>query len=339
MAETIPLYVWYTRGDAIESEHQAAVAVVDGGGRLVAAAGDPNRFAYFRSSAKPFQAIPLVESGAADAFGFTEAELAFCCSSHHAQAYQQEAVVAMLEKIGASTDLLQCGAAPPLDAAELGRVSLGLDAPSPLQNCCSGKHTGMLATCLHLGYPTDSYLSPEHPLQVQIRTIVAEAMQVDADSIALAADGCSLPTFGAKVSDFARSYVALAAPGKSASKSVRAYESAIVRLRNAMARNPENISGKGELDCELMRLANGKVVAKLGAEGLLCVAVPEREIGFAIRMYDGTYRGLNLLAVSVLDQLNLVEPDAIEAMRSKLVQPVTNANGWTVGDVKTNLAL
>lgn len=339
MEHTDPLYVWYTRGDAIESEHQAALVVADPQGNLVATAGDPERFAYFRSSAKPFQAIPLVESGAADAFSFTESELAFCCSSHFGQADQQQAVTAMLAKIGASPALLQCGAAPPLDPTELGRLSLGLVVSTPLQNCCSGKHTGMLATCLHLGYPTDTYLSPGHRLQEQILQIVADAMHVAPSSIAIAADGCSLPTYGASLSSFARSYAALAAPEKSPSAAVRAHGPAIVRLRSAMARHPENISGKGELDCELMRLAHGKLVAKLGAEGLLCVAVPERELGFAIRMYDGTYRGLNILAVSVLEQLDLVEPDELKEMKAELIQPVTNANGWTVGEVRTNLAI
>ena len=203
MESTNPLRVSYTRGDVIESEHRAALAVVDSQGNVVAAAGDPARFAYFRSSAKPFQAIPLVESGAADAFGLSESELAFCCSSHNGEAGQQQAVVEMLEKIGADPGMLQCGAAAPLDDAEFARVTLGLVPPSPLQNCCSGKHAGMLATCLHLGYPVDTYLSPEHPLQVQILEIVADAMQVEAASISLAVDGvqCSdLRGLGARTS-------------------------------------------------------------------------------------------------------------------------------------------
>ncbi len=193
-------------------------------------------------------------------------------------------------------DMLQCGAASPLDDREFARVTLGLVAPSPLQNCCSGKHAGMLATCLHLGYPVDSYLSPEHPLQVQIREIVADAMELDAASIPLAADGCSVPTFGASITDFAKSFAALAAPAKSPSSRVRSHESAITRLLAAMVRYPENIAGKGQLDTELMRLSNGNVVAKIGAEGLLCLAMPKHELGVAIRICDGSYRGLNILA-------------------------------------------
>ncbi|MEA2527027.1 MAG: hypothetical protein QOF73_4254, partial [Thermomicrobiales bacterium] len=162
-----------TRGGAVESVHAGTIAVVATDGRLVAWAGDVERFAYFRSSAKPFQAIPVVESGAADAFGFTPAELALCCASHHAERHHQREVAAMLAKLGLTEDALQCGIALPSDDEEAGRILSGLVPPSPLQCDCSGKHTGMLATCLHLGYPIDSYLEPEHPLQRMIRGIVA----------------------------------------------------------------------------------------------------------------------------------------------------------------------
>lgn len=339
MSASKPLSVTLSRGDHIESEHQAALAIVESPGRLIAAAGDFDRFAYFRSSAKPFQAIPLVESGAADRFEFTSSELAFCCSSHNGEAGQQQAVVAMLDKIGAEPGLLQCGAALPQDATESARLALGLVPASPLQNCCSGKHAGMLATCLHLGYPVESYLDPDHPLQQRILAIVAEAMRRDPASIALATDGCSVPTFGAGIDDFARAYSALAAPANAPSECMRAQAATITRLLAAMTAYPDNIAGRGELDTELMRLSNGAVVAKIGAEGLLCMAVPERGVGIAIRIADGTFRGLNILAIAVLEQLQLVEADVISAMKSTLNKPITNANGWVVGEYGTNLML
>lgn len=333
------LQVSVTRGDRVESVHQAVVAVAGPDGALTASAGDPDFFAYFRSSAKPFQAIPLVSSGAADAFGFTDSELAFCCSSHNADSGQQLAVQAMLQKIGMGVSQLQCGAAPPLDEEENARVLLGLVAPSALQNCCSGKHTGMLATCRHLGYPVETYLSADHPLQRQILELVAEAMQRDPASIALAADGCSVPTFGASVADFARAFAALAAPATAPSELIRSHQVTIERLLAVMSRYPDNIAGRGSLDTELMRLSNGTIAAKLGAEGLLCMALPEQGVGIAIRMCDGTYRGLNILAVEVLGQLGLVEPAALLAMEASLIEPIKNANGWVVGQFTTNLAL
>ena len=339
MSASKPLCVTLSRGDRVESEHQAALAVVERSSRVVAVAGDVDRFAYFRSSAKPFQAMPLVTSGAADAFGFTDSELAFCCSSHNGQADQQEAVVAMLGKIGAGVEQLRCGAAFPLDPAEAARRTLGLVPATPLQNCCSGKHTGMIATCLHLGYPVESYLDRDHPLQQEILANVAAAMQRDPASIALAIDGCSVPTFGAGTIDFARSFSALADPAQAPSERIQSQQAAISRLLTAMGTYPENIAGKGSLDTELMRLSGGSVVAKMGAEGLLCMALPAQGIGIAIRMFDGTYRGLNILAVRALEQLQLVEPEMISAMRSELIAPITNANDWVVGEYDTNLAL
>jgi len=201
-----------TRGGVVESVHHGVVAVVNSAGELLAEAGDPEQFAYFRSSAKPFQAVPLVESGAADAFSFTPAELALCCASHSGSPAHQTQVAAMLAKIGLDPGALRCGAPVPYDQTEGARVRSGLVPSSPLQCDCSGKHTGMLVTCLHLGWPTDSYLDPDHPLQRRILDIIAEVLRVPAAGIHLGTDGCSLPTFGAPVQAFATAFSALAAP-------------------------------------------------------------------------------------------------------------------------------
>jgi L-asparaginase II len=185
------------RGGEIESIHHGVVAVANIEGKLVATAGDPNHFAFFRSSAKPFQALPAVISGAADAFGFTPAELALCCASHHAERHHQLEVAGMLAKLGLSPDALRCGAPLPGDETEAGRVAAGLVPRSPLQCDCSGKHTGMLAACLQYGFPIENYLEPTHPLQRQILEIMAAVMRMPEGEIRLGTDGCSLPTFGA----------------------------------------------------------------------------------------------------------------------------------------------
>ncbi len=166
-----------TRADRVESIHTGAIAVVDTSGKLVAHAGDAEMFLYFRSSAKPFQAIPVIESGAADQFGFTPAELALCCASHNAEEIHQSQVLAMLAKLGLGESALQCGAPMPSDEDAFAKVQLGETAKSPLQCDCSGKHSGMLAACLALGLPIDTYLDPAHPLQVQIKALVARGMR------------------------------------------------------------------------------------------------------------------------------------------------------------------
>jgi L-asparaginase II len=328
------LNVEVTRGAQLESRHLAAVAVADPTG-IVASAGESETICYFRSSAKPFQAIPLVTSGAADAFGFTTSELAYCCGSHNAQPSQQSDVRVMLDKVGLTPDALLCGWQAPADQPENARVTLGLVPKSPLQHCCSGKHTGMLATCVHLGYPIHSYLSQDHPLQQEILTIVANALGVDARDIAMVPDGCSVPTFAAPLWRFAQAYALLSAPSTQAS----GHSDELTRLRDAMLRFPENIAGEGELDTDLMKLTEGAVLAKLGAEGLICLAVPHAGLGIAIRVLDGSTRGLNLLVVSTLEQLGILDQVTTARLRDRLVEPVKNANGWTVGKMQTNLRL
>ena len=157
-----------TRGGITESMHHGVVVAVDAAGEIVAAAGDPEQVVFFRSSAKPFQAIPVIESGAADAFELTPAELALCCASHYGSPEHQRQVAGMLAKIGLSASDLQCGCPLTSDLEEAGRLLLNLVEKTPLQCDCSGKHSGMLATIVHEGLSRDDYLEPAHPLQQRI---------------------------------------------------------------------------------------------------------------------------------------------------------------------------
>jgi L-asparaginase II len=323
----------------VESVHYGVVVVVDTSGSVVAAAGDPEQFAYFRSSAKPFQAIPLIESGAADAFGFTPAELALCCASHHAEPRHQVAVAAMLTKLGLSPRDLQCGTPLPADEDEASRVTLGLVERSPLQCDCSGKHAGMLATCLHLGYPIETYLEPDHPVQRQIRTVMAEVLRLPESGLALAVDGCSVPTFGASIRAFATSYAALAAPERVPPGSGREHAAALNRLREAMIAHPENVAGTGGLVTDLMELAGGRIAAKIGAEGLICLAAPERGLGIAIRIADGSFRAHAVVTASVLDQLGLLDSPTLAAILDRQPPALHNHNGRHIGDLRAAFTL
>lgn len=323
-----------TRGGAVESVHNGVVVVVDVRGKVIAHAGDPELFAYFRSSAKPFQAIPVVESGAADRFGFTPAELALCCASHNAELRHQEQVAVMLAKLGLTEAALQCGAPLPSDDDEMGKVLAGIRPSSPLQCDCSGKHTGMLASSLHLGYPVDTYLEPSHPLQTLIKGILAEVCRVRPDAIVMATDGCSLPTFGASIRAFATAYATLAAPEQAPAGAGREHANALNRLRSAMIAYPENVAGEGEFVTDLMSLSGGAIAAKSGAEGLLCMAIPRQELGIAIRVADGSFRAHPVIALSVLEQLNLVGTSVIAAMQERHNPELRNHNGRIVGALR-----
>jgi L-asparaginase II len=324
-----------TRGDCVESIHAGTIVVADAHGRLVASAGAPDTFAYFRSSAKPFQAIPVIESGAADGFGFTPAELALCCASHHAEPSHQRQVAAMLKKIGLSPQHLQCGIPLPSNQAEAARVTTGEVAPSPLQCDCSGKHAGMLAVCMHEGYDVATYLKNEHPLQIQILRIIGEVLRVPVDAIAPAKDGCSLPTFGSSVATFARSYATLADPKGSDSL----HQKALDRLRSAMMAHPENVSGSGSFVTDLMALASGRIVAKTGAEGLICIGIPEASLGIAIRIADGSFRVHPEVVIETLRQLGLMDDVFFATLSERHPPIVRNHNGWAVGEYRPVFSL
>lgn len=323
-----------TRGGIVESVHHGIVVAVDARGDLIASVGDPTRTIFFRSSAKPFQAIPVIESGAADAFGFTPAELALCCASHEASPEHQRQVAVMLEKIGLAPGDLQCGAPLPGNDAEFARIMLGERARSPLQCDCSGKHTGMLATIVHEGLSRDDYLDPHHPLQQRILGIMAEVMRVPREKIVLGTDGCSLPTFGAPIHTFAAAYAALAAPEQVPFGAGREHAAALNRLRQAMTAYPVNVSGEGSLVASLMELSDGRIVAKTGAEGLLCLGVPERELGIAIRVMDGSYRAHAVAAVSTLEQLRILDAATRDAILERHSPELRNHNGRLVGEIR-----
>ena len=279
------------RAGNVESVHEGTVVVADVSGKIIATSGNPETFAYFRSSAKPFQAIAVVESGAADRFGLTPAELALCCASHSAEASHQSQVLAMLKKLGLDDGALQCGIPLPIDESETALILSGQRERSPLQCDCSGKHSGMLASSLQLGYPIDSYLEPEHPLQQRIKAVIAEVCRVGPEDLKLATDGCSVPTFGVSIAAMATAFATLAAPDKAPTGCGREHAVALNRLREAMCAHPENVGGStGRIDTDLMKLSNGAMVAKSGAEGLLCVGIPAHEIGIAIRVADGSHR-------------------------------------------------
>lgn len=328
-----------TRGGIVESVHHGVVVVADVSGQVVASAGDPERVVFYRSSAKPFQAIPVVESGAAVRFGFTPGDLALCCASHSGQVRHQQEVLAMLGKAGLDAGALQCGCVVPYNREEGPRVAAGLSESSPLHCDCSGKHAGMLAVCVQERWPIETYLDPAHPLQRRILAIMADVLRVPEASIVLGTDGCSLPTFAAPISAFARSWATLAAPHAAPIGQGREHAEALDRLRDAMMAVPENVAGDGELVTDLMALAGGRICAKSGAEGLICLALPERGLGIAIRVLDGSFRAHPVLVAETLRQLGALDEATIAALLERHPSELRNHNRRHVGDIRAAFEL
>ena len=287
------------RGEVIESTHLGSIAVVDSQGILLHKIGDPNTVAFLRSSAKPFQALPFVERGGAEHFGFTPRELALACASHETAQIHLDAVAALQSKIGIHESDLQCGPHLPSDSSMLKRAIRENITPTANFNNCSGKHTAMLAHAKMRGLPLESYLSNEHPLQRDILACFAEMCGLPADKVALGVDGCSAPNFAVPLHNSALAMARLCDPRDlNESRAI-----ACQKITSAMTSHPEMVSNFGEFDCELMKVGAGKIVTKRGAEGFQIIGilpglVSDFGIGITFKVTDGDPGRMNDQLVS-----------------------------------------
>jgi L-asparaginase II len=322
-----------TRGPAIESVHYGSVAVVDRAGSLLYAAGDPQFMTMTRSSLKPFQAIPFVAAGGSERFGYSAPQLALMCASHSGEPRHVAAVADMLAKSGSTVDELQCGTHAP------GYFDVRGETPppppwSPLAHNCSGKHSGMLAYCVHCGLPKETYLAQDHPLQQAIRRCVAHFTGTAESSLVAGIDGCSAPNYGVPLAALARAYARLASERENA-----LYGTAPRVLADAMTAHPEMVSGEGRNDLALMRAGRGDWVTKIGAEGVQAIGIRGAGVGVAIKVADGSKRGLHPATVAVLDQLGLLD-DAQRAELAPWREPtIRNYRGIATGSVRAVVAI
>ena len=333
--------VW--RGPIVESLHRGHLIAEDRDGKTVASLGSPENITYLRSSAKPFQAIPLIVSGAADHFGFSQQEIAIACGSHSGEALHVETVRSMLKKIALEETDLRCGVHEPfsVDAArELARTG---QPPSVLQNNCSGKHAGMLAVARHVGAPTESYDDPNNPVQQAIAKTVSQFSDVPLHAIAIAVDGCGAPVFGMSVRAMALMYARLVAPPESFDAPTR---QACARIVKAMIDHPEMVGGsKNRLDTELIRAGRGRLISKIGAEGVYTVGVlPGREwprgLGLAVKIEDGDdHRARPPAVIEALIQLGVLHDNDLTTLSSFSPTPIMNRRGERVGEARAAFRL
>ena len=277
-----------TRGGIVESTHLGAIAVVDSQGTLLHSYGDPQTVAFLRSSAKPFQALPFVERGGVEHFGFTPKELALSCASHETARIHLDAVAALQVKVGIRESDLQCGPHLPSDPSMLKHVIQNGITPTANFNNCSGKHTAMLAHAKMRGLPLDTYLSTDHPVQRDILACFAEMCGLSTGAVVLGVDGCSAPNFAVPLHNAALAMAHLCDPRELS----EARAAACRKITAAMTAHSEMVSNFGEFDCELMKIGNGKIVTKRGAEGFQVIGIlPDvihsRGVGIAFKVMDG----------------------------------------------------
>jgi L-asparaginase II len=322
------------RGNTIESVHQVAVAVVDSSGKLRYSAGDPEFVTFLRSSAKPFQALAVVESGAAEAFGLTQQEIAIIAGSHNGEKKHVKLVRGILRKVGLNKNHLQCGTHVPHYY-----TALGITPPkkrfSPLQHNCSGKHAGMLLTCVYEGWNLKSYLSPRHPVQKLITRKISELCEYPQRKIKIGVEGCGAPTHALPLKNMAIGFSKL----KSfRAKSERTSQSLQV-VADSMWRYPDMVSGRGRLDYDLAVASKRNILAKAGAEALHCAVILDKGYGLAVKILDGSRRALAPAAIECYRQLGVLNKSQLRSLRDWEFPPVFNHQGKKVGYLKSDLKL
>lgn len=315
------------RHERVESVHLGHAAVVDASGHLLASTGAPGVLVFPRSSFKPFQALPLVESGAFARSGLGPDALAIIAGSHNGTDAHAALVRRILNAAGASENDLHCGTHTPYDAGTAAALRARGEEPTPLRHNCSGKHAGMLLFARFLGAPLDRYLDPDHPVQRAIFTRYEEVVGEAPDDVAI--DGCSAPTPRLPLRTLARGF-ALLARGIDATG---APVPALAQIRDAMELHPEMVAGEGRLDTRLMRAVRG-LLAKAGAEAVHATGVAGTGIGIAVKVGDGTRRALAPAVLSVLAEAGVLDAEALRHLSDMADERLTNHAGLDVGAIR-----
>ncbi|MGN7356729.1 asparaginase [Paenibacillus sp. SAF-054] len=323
------------RGLYVESTHLGSAVVVHADGNVLYEAGDPLLQIYTRSCIKPVQALPMMLSGTADQLSLSPRELAVCCASHNGEKMHTEAVQSMLDKAGLTTDHLNCGVHPQYSVEAYEELLSQGEKPGTIHNNCSGKHAGMLLEAKHGGYDLEGYTDIDHPLQRSVLEKLAELSGLGTNEIPAGQDGCGLPTYLLPLERLAYVYARLGKPEDLG----EGMASAIQRLTDAMVDYPEMVGGTGEFDTILMQQTRGKVIGKIGAEGVYCMAIPERGLGVALKIHDGNRRAAYPAAMEILQQLQILHPEEMEQL-SGFHKPVQkNHRGEEVGSIEPDFCL
>ncbi|MGE0423372.1 MAG: asparaginase [Reyranellaceae bacterium] len=327
MSNEKPVVIEVTRGAMVESRHVGAAAIMRPDGKVVESWGDIDAPVMARSAIKPIQAIPLVESGAADRFALTDRQLSLACASHNGEAQHVEAVRSWLASIGLSEADLECGAHAPTRLPIFERFVRDGVPLTPAFNNCSGKHTGFLTTAVHLGEPTRGYIRADHPVQKRIAAIYGELGRFDPSRAPSGSDGCGIPTLGVPLRAMATAMAAMADPSRLKQSRV----AAIVRIRAAISAEPFFMAGTGRFCTRINGALPGIVQIKTGAEGVYCAMLPTLGVGVALKIWDGAGRAAEVAMARILHHLGVLDArhyaDAINP-------PILNVVGARVGDIR-----
>lgn len=325
--EANPVLAQFVRGNWVENRHRGAFCVSDASGNIVLSAGDIEREIFPRSAIKAMQAIPMFETGAIERFHLGDEALGLACASHHGEPDHVRVARAMLAASGLTADDLECGAHPPSNAAARRALEAAGEKPSALHNNCSGKHAGMLSVAKALGIDTRGYVTRDHEVQKRVRRAVETIIGAPLTEDKCGVDGCSIPTWAAPLRVFATGFARMAT-GQGLPMEMA---HATTRLFDAATSHPHLVAGTDTFDTDVMAAFGGRVMVKIGADGVYCGAVRDTGLGFALKCDDGSLPAVTVMIAAILQ--GITKPDAREreVLARYARKPMTNWCGIDVG--------
>ncbi len=324
------LFVEVTRNGTVESRHFGAAIVCDAKGDVVESWGNIENLIFPRSALKPMLAIQLVESGASTRYALNDAELSLACSSHQGEQMHQDLVVSWLNRLGLTEDHLACGPVLPEHTESAHQLLASGQKGCRIHHNCSGKHAGFLTTALHLDIPLDDYHQIEHPLQQFSLDILSDLADVDLKQYPIGIDGCGLPAPTMPLRQLGHAMARFANPVDLSDYRAQA----IYRLHEAITNEPIYIAGHGTLVSELNEVTNGGVLAKTGAEGIVAAAIPDRGLGIALKIADGSARARSVALLAILDHLGALSDDEKHKLQTHISPMIINSRGISVGEIR-----
>jgi L-asparaginase II len=323
------------RGGRVESSHFGHIAVVDSDGRLLYSVGDPYRNTYARSAAKPIQVIPIIETGAADSFNLSDADLSLLCGSHSGEKQHTSRVLSILERAGLTEDALKCGTHIPFNQEAYKELIQDGKELTAQYNNCSGKHSGMLVTAKHMNESLQDYYLPDHPVQQRIIQAMSDLSQYPTEKIGIGIDGCGVPVISLPLERLAYTFARMAQPVTLGEQRAKVVE----QITTAMTNHPEMVGGTGRFCTDFMKATKGRLFGKAGAESVYSIGDKETGIGIAIKVEDGNDRAMYPVALEVLKQLEMISKEQLDAIMDHYRPPIKNARKEEVGRLQASFTL
>lgn len=325
-----PTLVEVTRGSLVECRHRGAISIFDADGKSVLSIGDVSARVFPRSAIKAFQALPLVESGAAEALDYDDAELALACASHSGEEVHANSARVMLIKAGLSEDALECGSQWPKRMEDAAKLIQADEQPCALHNNCSGKHAGFLGLARVMGVQTQGYVNADHPVQQEIKLVMEQMTGDTLTADVCGTDGCSIPTYATALDKFALAFARFGTGEGLDPLRAKAAE----RLYEACVNEPYMVAGTDRFCTRIMETFRGRVFVKTGAEGVFCAAIPELGYGVALKCDDGATRASEVMMATVLQGLLDLNDDEAKVLEKDVRTDILTRRGVVAGQVR-----